>query len=153
MLPNLLRAIQSNSYWMENFTRQYYQSAFKKYCTEFFPSYEAAIRAAEDEVGMVDLVNQLLDALSAGWRSKRLWQRTRAKLDDQQMIVSYLTPMLLSLPDPRGMKFAELLQMEWEKRWPKEAYRIGDYDRIRGGFRDDILGIPLKPVKEKNEHF
>ena len=144
MREELLAAIQDDGTWMKRFTRLDYFRAFKDYTVKFAPTYINAIKNAESENGLQTLIIGILDDLEAGWAKKRIWKRGDAKYNDKQMLICYLSPMLLGLEDESCRKFAEAMQQEWAARWPKDAYQVATYKELRRGFRNVILGLEFK---------
>ncbi|MDO4315640.1 MAG: hypothetical protein Q4C45_07660 [Oscillospiraceae bacterium] len=143
MNPELLAAIQDNSAWLERFNRRDYAGAFRAYTERFAPAYTEAVRAAGgEETALAALADRLLDALEAGWKRQRVWNRSAVRVNDKQMVVEYLSPMLLEL-EPDCPRFAELLRDRWAARWPKDAYRTASHAKILGGFRFTILGFEM----------
>ena len=136
----LLAAIQDGKPWMNRFTGKGYGSAFEEYCARFGPlCREVALR--EGEEGLSALAEVLLDGLETGWRRRRPWNRSLAKVEDRQMLVCYFSPMLLE--DPLCAPLAEKLREGWAARWPKDAYQTATKKELQRGFRNSILGIPL----------
>lgn len=144
MKSELLAAIQDRKYWMDNFTRRGYFEAFKKYTQTYAQPYLTAIREAKDEAGRAALAGDLMDALEAGWAKERIWNRTKARFSDKEMLINYLSPMLLGLEDEACGDFAKQLQAVWAERLPKEAYGLATYKQLRQGFRNAILGMEFR---------
>ena len=142
MNDELLSAVQTGREWMERFTRKEYTRAFREYTKGFGPPYMEAVRAAGEE-GLKALAESLLDGLEAGWKRQRFWNRSAVRTTEKQMMVTYLSPMLLGLEEPGCQRLAELLRDGWAARWPKDAYGITDYKTIRNGFRNVILGVDI----------
>lgn len=144
MNGELLAAIQTGRTWLDRFTRRDYPEAFKEYTTRFGPAYLEAVRsAAGDETALRTLADELLDGLEAGWRRQRFWNRSSVMVNEKQMMVDYLTPMLLERTETDCPRFAALLRERWAARWPKDGYSTATYAQLRGGFRYSILGIDL----------
>ena len=100
-LEELCAAVQEARYYNERFTRREYTSAFRTYTERFGPLYMEAVReTAEDPDGRRVLAEQLLDLLEAGWKRQRPWNRTMVQAREKQMLVTYLSPMLLGLEEP-----------------------------------------------------
>ena len=100
-LEELCAAVQEARYYNERFTRREYTSAFRTYTERFGPLYMEAVReTAEDPDGRRVLAEQLLDLLEAGWKRQRPWNRTMVQAREKQMLVTYLSPMLLGLRSP-----------------------------------------------------
>ena len=96
MTERLLAALTDNGKWLEGFTRLGYESTFREYCDRFTPDYLAAVREA-GESGLPALADSLLDALEAQWKQARFWNRTTVRGETKQVVVGYLTPMLMRI--------------------------------------------------------
>ena len=97
------------------------------------------------------LAEQLLDVLEAGWKRQRPWNRGMVQAREKQMLVTYLSPMLLGLEEPMCRELAEQLRDAWNARRPKDAYDITSYARLQEGFRNVILGIDLTGWQRRRE--
>ena len=137
----LAAAIQETSY-LKLFDRWTYAKAFQEYTDCFAPLYLEAIRSA-GEAGVAPLAGELMDELENGWRRQKFWRRSAVQVDEKQMIVTYLSPMLLGMEEPLGRTFAAALRDVWLARRPKDPYRIATYDKLSKGFRNVILGIDV----------
>lgn len=115
MTERLLAALTDNGKWLEGFTRLGYESTFREYCGRFTPDYLAAVREA-GESGLPALADSLLDALEAQWKQARFWNRTTVRGETKQVVVGYLTPMLMT--DRELRPFAGVLRDRWNLRWP-----------------------------------
>ena len=136
----LLAAIQDGKPWLERFTGKEYDRAFREYRDRFAPVYREAVLAAGEE-GLPALAEVLLDGLAEGWKRQKPWNRSLTMLNDKQMIVCFLSPVLME--DPVCAPLEEKLREGWAARWPKEAYRSAPAEKIRRGFRPTFLGIAL----------
>ena len=145
MTERLLAALADNGKWLEGFTRLGYESTFREYCDRFTPDYLAAVREA-GESGLPVLADSLLDALEAQWKQARFWNRTAVRGETKQVVVGYLTPMLMA--DQELRSFAGVLRDRWNLRWPKDVYHAAGYERICKGFKLRILGFEV-PEKKK----
>ena len=94
MNDELLAAVQTGREWMDRFTRKEYTRAFREYTQRFGPLYMEAVRAA-GEKGLGALAGSLLDGLEEGWKRQRFWNRAAVRTTEKQMMVTYLSPMLL----------------------------------------------------------
>lgn len=130
-------AVQEGGIYLERFTRKKYAAAFREYTERFGPLYVEAVR----ECGLAQVAEALLDVLEEGWMRQRIWNRSAVRASEKQMMVAYLSPMLLSLEEPEGSALAETLRDAWAARWPKDAYEIAPYEKLKKGFRNVILGI------------
>ena len=82
------------------------------------------------------------------WTSWRLAGSAAAsgaavRVEEKQMIVDFLSPMLLEEPEPLCGRLAGMLRQGWADRWPKDAYQITTFEVLQKGFRNTILGIDL----------
>lgn len=136
----LLAAIQDGKPWLARFTGKEYDRAYQDYREKYAPLFREAV-LADGEEGEEALTEVLLDGLAEGWKRQKPWNRSLAQIEDKQMIVCFLSPMLLE--DPACAALAERLRQGWAARWPKEAYRAAPQEKIRRGFRPTFLGIPL----------
>lgn len=141
----LLPAIQDAGPWLALFRKADYPGAFREYGEIYGEVYERALRETEPEA----LAEDLLDALEAGWRRQRPWNRSTVRMNEKQMIVVYLTPMLLESGAEDQEALAEALQRAWCARRPRETYSLGRFETLQGGFKTAIMGIPVGEWRER----
>lgn len=134
----LLSAIQDGKPWLARFTGKEYDKAYGEYRAKYAPLFREAALADGEEGALAEV---LLDGLAEGWARQKPWNRSLAQLEDKQMIVCFLSPVLME--DPVCAALEEKLRQGWAARWPKEAYRAASLEKIRKGFRPTFLGIPL----------
>lgn len=147
MTERLMAALADSSEWLSRFTRLDYEPAFREYCGRFLPDYRQAAEEAGAD-GLPALADALLDAMEARWKTVRFWDRTAFRTDMKQVVVAYLTPMLLTESALRPL--AAALRDGWRSRWPKDAYHAAGFDTIRAGFKRKIMGFEV-PEKEKRQ--
>ena len=140
MYEELLASIQEREPWLRDFGRQTYRNAFRSYTERFGPLFMEAVRNQDP----ADLAKALLDGLDAGWRAQRFWRRGVVRAEEKQMVVVYLSPMLLGLEEAGCQSLAQALMEQWAARWPGDGYRMAPYDQIQAGFRNAIMGIELR---------
>mgnify|MGYP000571517349 FL=1 len=140
MYEELLASIQEREPWLRDFGRQTYRDAFRSYTERFGPLFMEAVRNQDP----ADLAKALLDGLDAGWRAQRFWRRGVVRAEEKQMVVLYLSPMLLGLEEAGCQSLAQALMEQWAARWPGDGYRMAPYDQIQAGFRNAIMGIELR---------
>lgn len=146
MTAALTRAVAAPSAWLERFTRQDYEAAFREYQARYTASFLEAVREA-GESGLEALADELLASMEAGWKQRRFWDRGVAKSETKQLLVGFVSPMLLAEPELRP--FAKCLRDRWNARWPKDVYHAAEYERLRSGFKYKILGFELPEKKER----
>ena len=140
MYEELLASIQEREPWLRDFGRQTYRDAFRSDTERFGPLFMEAVRNQDP----ADLAKALLDGLDAGWRAQRFWRRGVVRAEEKQMVVVYLSPMLLGLEEAGCQSLAQALMEQWAARWPGDGYRMAPYDQIQAGFRNAIMGIELR---------
>lgn len=140
MYEELLASIQEREPWLRDFGRQTYRDAFRSYTERFGPLFMEAVRNQDP----ADLAKALLDGLDADWRAQRFWRRGVVRAEEKQMVVVYLSPMLLGLEEAGCQSLAQALMEQWAARWPGDGYRMAPYDQIQAGFRNAIMGIELR---------
>lgn len=144
MSREILDAVQTGRTWLDRFTRREYPKAFQEYTARFGPAYLEAVRAAGgEEAALQALADEILDGLEAGWKRQRFWNRSSVMVNEKQMVVDYLTPMLLEQTGTDCPRFAALLRDRWAARRPGDEYATASYAKLLGGFRYSILGIDL----------
>lgn len=141
----LCAAVWEAEDWLGQFTRQSYPAAFQRYGERFGPLYAQAVRDTDgDEQALKALADAILDALAADWDRRRFWNRKAVRVSEKQVIVNFLSPMLLDQPDVQCGRLAGALRQGWADRWPKDEYHITTYEVIQSGFRFAIMGIDLE---------
>ena len=103
MYEELLASIQEREPWLRDFGRQTYRDAFRSYTERFGPLFMEAVRNQDP----ADLAKALLDGLDAGWRAQRFWRRGVVRAEEKQMVVVYLSPMLLGLEEAGCQSLAQ----------------------------------------------
>ena len=138
MNEELLSAIRERKPWLERFTRTEYETAFAEYQTRYGVLWKGAVRNAGDDASA--LADELLDEIATGWASERFWKRSARRFEEKQMVFLYLSPMLLELGEEA---FATSLRDAWRQRWPKDAYEVVTWRKLKKGFRLTIMGIAV----------
>ena len=130
--------------WLPRFERREYPQAFQEYQRRFAPLFAQAVGETEGDLTALEgLANDILDELEAGWKRRRFWNRGAVRVEEKQVVVGFLSPMLLEEPDPLCGRLAGMLRQGWADRWPKDAYQITTFEVLQKGFRNSILGIEL----------
>lgn len=139
-MEELLKAIRHGRSWIDRFTRFAYRDAFNQYCTTYEPIYIGAVQAYES---VEKLAGEMVDAIEAGWKQEKFWNRSAAKVDDKMVLVVYLTPMLLRSQEVRCHELAQELRTAWNEKFPGDGYDIASYEELIDGFRNTIMGFDL----------
>lgn len=150
MSPEQLAAAIRETDYLKRFDRRTYSKAFQEYTDRFALMYLEAVRSA-GEAGMVPLAEALIDELENGWRRQKFWNRSAVQVNEKQMIVTYLSPMLVGLEEPLCTAFAKVMRDTWGVRRPKDPYRIASYQKLSKGFRNVIMGIDVTDFMRRRE--
>ena len=140
-MEELLKAIRHGRPWIDSFTRFAYRDAFSQYRTTYEPVYVGAVQAYESPE---KLAGEIVDAIVAGWKKERFWNRSAARVDDKMMLVAYLTPMLLASQEVRCHDLARAICDAWNREFPQNTYETADYDALINGFRNSIMGFDFE---------
>ena len=138
MNAELLSALRERKPWLERFTRTEYEAAFLEYQTRYGVLFKGAVRNAGENAP--ELAEELLDELAKGWAAEKFWKRSARRFEEKQMVFSYLSPMLIEIGEEA---FAASLRDAWRSRWPKDAYEIVTWRKLKKGFRLTIMGIAV----------
>ena len=151
-LEELCAAVQEARYYNERFTRREYTSAFRTYTERFGPLYMEAVRETAETLTAAGYWRgaSCWTCVEAGMNAAP-WNRTMVQAREKQMLVTYLSPMLLGLEEPLCQELAERLRDGWNTRRPKDIYNITTYARLQEGFRNVILGIDITGWQKRRE--
>ena len=138
MTTETLKNSVANSFaWTKYFNRLDYADAFRNYCARFSAAYAEAITTMDS----ADLAEALLVYMEEK-RAKLLpWRRKAARVDDKMLLLTFLSPMLLSLGE-KGRVLAEALRAAWQDLYD-ESYEIAGYEAITDGFNNSVMGFSL----------
>lgn len=145
-IDSLCAAAQNGRQWLDRFRLRTFQDAFREYTAQYQVCYAEAIReTGTEEAALKDLAERILDGLEQGWKQKAIWNRSAEKVDCKQVLVDYLSPMLLDMETevPGARRLCMLLKEGWAARRPKDPYRVASYEALQKGFRNAIMGIDL----------
>lgn len=109
-----------------------YRDAFRSYTERFGPLFMEAVRNQDP----ADLAKALLDGLDAGWRAQRFWRRGVVRAEEKQMVVVYLSPMLLGLEEAGCQSLAQALMEQWAAAGRRRV--------SPGALRSDPGGLPQR---------
>lgn len=151
MNEELLLALQDGESWLALFERRTYKKAFLKYCEQFSGFFKELLQTCAEEESLRVAAEWMLTEMEKDWKRQRFWNRSTARLNHKQMLIIYLSPMLLAMEEPMAARFAELLRDGWAARWPKDAYDIAPFERLGKGFRNVILGVDLDAFRRDEE--
>ena len=142
----LLSAIRERKSWLERFTRTEYEQAFQEYQRQYGHVYREAVRESKENPAA--LAAEILDELERGWKREAFWKRSSRRFEEKQMIFLYLSPTLLETGQEA---FAECLREEWRKRWPKDAYQVVTWRKLKKGFRLTIMGFDVGSRQDEDD--
>lgn len=145
MMERILAALHEPEVWTKKLTRLTYEAAFKNYCEQYRPLFQSAVQNAESPE---KLAESLMNALNTEWKRIRFWERGRLCAEQKLVVVTFLTPMLLSTGDLLCCKFAQELRDAWARSGKNGSYEIADYDSIKNGFQNRIFGIEIGKLRK-----
>ena len=105
--------------WLDRFTRREYEKGFRAFCERFGPAYDQAVAEAGED--LTALADAILDAVEERWRHQHFWNRSAVRGNHKQVLVSFLSPMLLDREGTGCPDLARVLCERWGERWPKDA--------------------------------
>lgn len=141
MIEELLPAIRDSKVWLQQFSRRDYSSAFEVYCARFASAYMAAAQKAEDEGTMEGLAESLLRAAETAWMAAPVWKQNGIRYGTKNMLLVYLSPMLLHMNTSACTHLAEVLCQQWTARQRKDPYEIVTYEELRNGFKSVLPSL------------
>lgn len=109
--------------------------AFGKSCSAFFDGLEDKDLSSEADA--------LADELEKGKADLSRREAKTAAEEEKRVLALFFTPAALKRGG-RAEEFANVLCDTWNRRYPKNAYKVGDYDTILKGFDSDFLGIKMR---------
>ncbi len=128
---------------MEQFQRDRYQNSLKTYIEENTETFRLLQDLCDQDPSRTEEALQVacsavLDAIETDLSQKK-YRRLNSRalqLDTYKMvIVTYLTPAVFKMELPVSERFNEMLQKEWQKRYPKQPYQIATEEMVMAGFR------------------
>ena len=134
-------------YSLKNFSKKNYPVVFegmmKKYgkvllCVEEIYNYEEDKEAWLNKLAerFVGYAKELIE--SKKWK----FQREGLQIDCNMFVVSYVIPLIVEYKGKMSKPFAQAIADCWNKTFGTKM-ECGSYDRIAGGFKTSILGIPI----------
>ena len=75
-------------------------------------------------------------------------EQRRGEEEEKQVLALFLAPAAARHSEP-ARSFAEALMREWNARYPRNTFRLGNYETILKGFDANLLGLPLRKSKAK----
>ena len=75
-------------------------------------------------------------------------EKKNAFLQDKLVLALFLSPVCVKIGGA-VQEFAVSLRNEWIRRYPREAYLLGDYETIMKGFDANLLGLPLRKSRKR----
>ena len=151
MNEELLLAVQNSKSWLDLFDRRFYKKAFRAYQDQYAAAFREVFRICSTEEMLASAAEWMVTELEKGWKRQRFWNRSAVRLDCKQMIIVYLSPMLLAMEEPEGPRFAQLLREAWAKRCPKDVYDVATFEKLAKGFHHAILGVELSAFNRAEE--
>ena len=132
---------------MANFSKKRYPSYFedlqKKY-GKVLLSVEEIYNEEEDKEAWLNKLGERLVNHAKELVASKKWkfQRENLQIDCNMFVVSYIIPLILEYKGISSEAFAQAVANNWDKAFGTQMI-CGNYERIFGGFKTAILGIPF----------
>ena len=135
---DLAELITESRPYLKCFDYDHYPDNFKIFEERFCSIYSEL--AQQDPI---ETASGLIASLESGRALlPRRAGRTAAE-EEKSVLALFLAPAAIrmggSAPD-----FANALCSQWNEHYPKNIFRVGDYETIMKGFDSTLLGIPLR---------
>ena len=132
---------------MANFSKKRYPSYFedlqKKY-GKVLLSVEEIYNEEEDKEAWLNKLGERLVNHAKELVASKKWkfQRENLQIDCNMFVVSYIIPLILEYKGISSEAFAQAVADNWNEAFGTQMV-CGNYERIFGGFKTAILGIPF----------
>ena len=132
---------------MANFSKKRYPSYFedlqKKY-GKVLLSVEEIYNEEEDKEAWLNKLAERLVGHAKELIASKKWkfQRENLQIDCNMFVVSYIIPLILEYKGTSSEAFAQAVADNWNEAFGTQM-ECGNFDRIFGGFKTAILGIPF----------
>ena len=132
---------------MANFSKKRYPSYFedlqKKY-GKVLLSVEEIYNEEEDKEAWLNKLGERLVNHAKELVASKKWkfQRENLQIDCNMFVVSYIIPLILEYKGTSSEAFAQAVADNWNEAFGTQM-GCGNYERIFGGFKTAILGIPF----------
>lgn len=93
--------------------------------------------------------DELLDSVAERWNSLPRLKRRAAAKRDKTVLALFFTPAAARHSEAAGA-FAAVLQERWNRRFPRNRYLAGDYEKLIKGFDTDFFGITLRKTEHRS---
>ncbi|MBQ6425625.1 MAG: hypothetical protein IJJ92_02310 [Clostridia bacterium] len=138
----LLEAVTDPVDWASAQTRRDYPGVLDRYVLDHAEPCGEQLLASD----CGSAAREVMDALEARWKGVSVFSRAAEMENDRVRTVMFLIPMLLRSGRPECEAFAEAFRDEWNRRYPKRAFRILPEEEIAAGFRKRPLEFDLKQL-------
>ena len=135
-MPRLLLEIEAP---MENFRKNTYEGAFKKYYEKNLVTYDAIengyLSVIDKEQFLENMANALVDAAGDKvYGLPKKSQQEKLLVDYNISMAVYVLPAVLEFKGESSEKLADKLVKAWKKKFPKTNSEASEYENIEKGF-------------------
>ncbi len=132
---------------LKNFSKKNYPDIFedmkKKYGRVLMCVEEIYNENEDKEAWLNKLAERFVGYAESLIASKKYkFQRENTKIDCNMFVVSYVLPLIAEYQGNGSREFAEVIAEHWNEALGTQM-EVGSYERILGGFKTSILGIPI----------
>ena len=129
--------IASSHSYLSEFDRDRYPVCFLEFQNRAEPFFDTL-----DELAPEDAVPTLILDLENSRKQLSGRAARNAAFLDKQVLALFFSPAA-EKHSVKALRFAEELQTQWNRKYPRNTYSSGSYDSIIRGFRATFLGFPL----------
>ena len=132
---------------LKNFSKKNYPDIFedmKKKYGRVFMCVEEIYNENEDKEAWLNKLAERFVGYAEGLIASRKYkfQRENTKIDCNMFVVSYVLPLIAEYQGTVSAEFAQVIADHWNEAFGTQMI-VGNYERILGGFRTSIFGIPI----------
>lgn len=132
---------------LKNFSKKNYPDVFENMMNKYgkvFLCIEEVYNYEEDQAAWLNKLAERFTGYAKEMIESQKWkfQRENMKIDCNMFVVSYVLPLILEYKGKMSEPFAEAVKDHWNEAFGTQL-ECGSYDKIFGGFKTSILGIPI----------
>ena len=116
-------------------------------CFQAFEADAAPLFAALAEQDPESAAAALIDTLERQREALPRRARKLAAEEEKRVLALFFSPAAVRLGG-RAADFAEVLCRQWNARYPRNLFFVGDYETLLSGFAPKIMGIPIQSFRK-----
>lgn len=140
---DLAELIISSKRYLSCFDYDRYPSCFQAFAAECGAFFETL-----EDSGTAQAASALICELERRRAALSRREQKRAAEEEKRVMALFLAPAAARHSEC-ARSFAEALMREWNARYPRNTFMLGDYETILKGFDANLLGLPLRKTGAK----